>query len=118
MVLFLSFGGVKVYAASVEAVYGSTPTINGIMAPGEWIDASTVTFSGPSGACTVYVKQNGTHLNIAIHVPDNTVDQFDWFEVCLDSNHDHGSRPQTDDYDLLMTRGFVSHMHACMSRTK
>jgi hypothetical protein len=42
-VLFLSFGGVRVYAASVEAVHGSTPTIDGVIAGGEWIDASTVT---------------------------------------------------------------------------
>jgi len=110
MVLFFSFGGVHVYAGSVEAVHGSTPIIDGVMAAGEWVDASTVTFSGPSGTCTVYVKQDGIHLNIAVHVPDNTVDQFDWVEVCLDTNHDHGSRPQTDDYGLLMTRGFVSHL--------
>ena len=79
-----------VYAATVEAVGGSTPTIDGTISAGEWTDASTITLTLPDGTCTVYVKQNFTHLNIAFHVPDDTYDTSDLCSVFFDTAHDLG----------------------------
>jgi len=109
-VLGLSFPAVTVHAATVQAVYGTTPTIDGIISAGEWTDASTATFDGPNGLCTVYVKQNGTHLHVGIHIPDTTLNQpvIDEFRIFFDTVHNHGLYPIADDYFLRITRPISS----------
>jgi hypothetical protein len=84
----------------VEAVYGGTPTLDGTISAGEWIDASNITFTGPSGLCTVYVKQNGSHLHIAFNIPDNAVNSLDLAEIAICKNNDHASGPIADDFLL------------------
>jgi len=85
---------------TVVAVYGTTPTIDGTIGTfsGEWDDASTVTFTvTDGGTCTVYVKQDGSHLYVAFDIPDTTIyssDDAGW--VCLDVNHNGGDM-DTDD---------------------
>ncbi|RKZ31546.1 hypothetical protein DRQ36_01550 [bacterium] len=80
--------------------YGTTSTLDGVILPGEWDDASTVTFFGYGGiTITSYFKHNGVDtLYIAQDVPDlNHGDQaLLWF----DTAHNGGATPQTDDYRL------------------
>jgi hypothetical protein len=99
-----SFHLVQVSAASVEAVYGTPPTIDGTLTAGEWTDATTVTFTGPSGLCTVYVKQDGSNLYIGFHILDSTQSSNDLVEVALCKNNDHASGPITDDFLLTHFR--------------
>lgn len=107
MIFAYSFNVVTVHASitpPIEAVYGTTPTIDGTISAGEWDDASTTTFDGPSGTCIVYVKQDGSNLYIGINIPDTTPDSLDRFEVCLDTNDDEGVAPNTDDYLFFIYR--------------
>jgi len=52
----------------IIAIAGSTPTIEGIISPGEWDDANSETFN----ETTVFVKQDGVNLHIAFNATDNT----------------------------------------------
>jgi len=96
----------------IFAVYGTTPTIDGTISDGEWDDASTVTFpvfepetDNVKYTCTVYVKQNGTHLHVAFDIPDTTYEpDDDQSVVLLDVNHLGGTWPQTDDFWLRVWR--------------
>jgi hypothetical protein len=88
----------------VVAVYGKTPIIDGTIFLGEWDDASVVAFSVTDGACTVYVKQNGTHLHIAFSIADTTYHTNDRCLVYLDVDHNGGTAPQTDDLFLRIMR--------------
>jgi len=93
---------------TVVAVYGTTPTVNGIISAGEWDDASTVTFTVTDGAtCTVYVKQDGSHLYVAFDILDATGDNLDLSEVYLDVEHDGGENPRTDDLLFKVRRDGV-----------
>lgn len=106
LTLFLtfSFKVVPVHAALIEAVYGTTPTIDGTVSVPEWADATTTTFTGPSGLCAVFVKHDVSNLYIGVNIEDNTEDSSDYLEVFLDTNHDEAPLPQTDDYYLFIDR--------------
>lgn len=111
MFFVCSLNVVTVHAATVEAVYGATPTIDGTISPGEWADASSFMFTGPNGPCfPAYIKQDGSNLYIGINIPDNTLYPIilDELRVCLDIDHDGGSAPQTDDYYLRIFRPVTS----------
>lgn len=88
----------------ITSAYGSTPTIDGILSTGEWDDASNVAFSVTNGNCTVYVKQNGTHLHVAFDVPDNSSWAGEGSHVILDADYNGGEHPQTDDIFLVVHR--------------
>lgn len=112
----------------VVALYGKPPTIDGVISPGEWSDANTVTYQGTSGSieelylATIFVKQDGKNLYIAFDIPDTTwmwtqiqgegeegeyelvVYEPDFSWVLLDIEHDGGTIPQTDDLALLISR--------------
>jgi len=88
----------------VKAVYGTTPIIDGAISSGEWDDASVVAFSVTDGDCTIYVKQNGTHLHIAFSIADTTYHANDRSLVYLDVDHNGGTTPQTDDLFLRVMR--------------
>jgi len=85
---------------TVVARYGTTPDVNGIIAAGEWTDASTVTFSG----ITVYVKQDGSHLYVAFDIPDTAYYDYDEADVYLDVEHNGGTAPLTDDLQFTIRR--------------
>ena len=55
-------------AYEIAAVVGSTPSIDGVIASGEWDDASNVSFNNT----VVYVKQDGRNLYMAFNVSDAT----------------------------------------------
>lgn len=73
---------------TVVARYGTTPTIDGTISDGEWDDASTVTFTVTGGTCTVYVKQDGSFLYVALNIPDTTYYTDDISHVFIDVEHD------------------------------
>lgn len=50
-----------------------TPTIDGTIAPGEWGDASTMTFTMDGHDCTIYVKNDATNLYIAVVITDDAL---------------------------------------------
>jgi hypothetical protein len=126
LLIFALRFNVKAHSSDeVVAVYGKTPTIDGVISPGEYSDANTVTYQGTSGSIeelylvTVYVKQDGKNLYIAFDIPDTTwmwtqmqgedeyelvVYEPDFSWVLLDLEHDGGTVPQTDDLALLVSR--------------
>ena len=86
--------------------YGSMPTIDGQISPGEWDDADTVLVASlPEGPAVIYYKQSPDSLYIAIELPDGTYNDFDNASIYFDTDHDGGSAPQTDDFGCGSHRG-------------
>ena len=84
--------------------YGTRPTIDGQISPGEWDDADSIlTTALPEGPATIYYKQSPESLYFAINFIDSTYEDFDNATIYFDCDHNGGSAPQTDDY------GFGSH---------
>jgi len=93
------------YRDTIVAVYGSTPTINGLIEVGEWHDASTVIVSVTEDAnCTVYAKQDGTNLYVGFNISDVTYNSSDCCVVIFDVNHDGSTSLQADDIWLRVCR--------------
>lgn len=92
----------------VIAVSGTVPTLDGIINPGEWADASMVNFDG----ITVYVKHYDwggfVQVFVGFHIPDPTFSIFDEAMVSLDGWHDDGSPPNApksdDDLRCIISR--------------
>ena len=80
-------------AYEIAAVAGSTPSIDGVIASGEWDDASSVSFNNT----VVYVKQDGKNLYVAFNVSDSTVENQDVVAIFIDVDNNGGSSPQPDD---------------------
>ena len=80
-------------AYEIAAVAGSTPSIDGVIASGEWDDASSVSFNNT----VVYVKQDGKNLYVAFNVSDSTVENEDVVAIFIDVENNGGSSPQPDD---------------------
>lgn len=95
----------------IIAVARSTPTIDGIISPGEWIDTSNVTFNGT----TVLLKQDGVNLYIAFNVTDNTQSEYDECGIAFDVYHDGSGTLQTDDIGFSVTRnGTIYELNVTM----
>jgi hypothetical protein len=89
-------------AYQIDAVNGSTPSIDGLIVVGEWDDASKVSFNDT----TVYLKQDGKNLYVAFNVSDNTANLGqDAVAIFIDVENDGGSSPQPDDLLLGVLRG-------------
>lgn len=79
----------------------TTPTIDGVISPGEWISASNVTFN----QTTVYVMQDGTNLYVAFNVSDSTYSGLgDECHIFFDVKNDKSSSLQSDDRYLVVKR--------------
>jgi len=107
----------------VVAVFGTTPNVNGIIAAGEWADASTETFTvTDGGTCTIYVKQDGSHLYVAFDIPDTTYYVLEPLEsdegwVCLDVNHNGGGDIDDLWFEVLRDGTTVEYYWFFISRT-
>ena len=84
----------------IIAVAGSTPTIDGIISPEEWVDTSNVTFN----ETTVFIKQDGISLYIAFNVTDNTYSEEDDCGIAFDVNYDESPTLKTDDILISVMR--------------
>lgn len=101
------FPGVQAPSTTtVVAILGTTPTLDGAISPGEWDDASKITFSVPgfSVLCEVYVKHDGSDLYIAFNIPDTDVENEDCSRVLIDVNHDEAAVFMPDDLLLAIYR--------------
>jgi len=81
-----------------NAVYGSTPNLDGVISPGEWDDAEVINLD--EGA---YVKRNCSHLHIGFiveYAAGPGIPDTDRSVVLFDVNHDNGTSPQVDDLQL------------------
>lgn len=87
--------------SEIVAKYGTTPTIDGIISLGEWVDANITTFN----ETTVYVKQDGVNLYVAFNVSDSVFSAGDECHIYLDVEHDGSSSLQSDDRALVVKRG-------------
>jgi hypothetical protein len=94
----------------VNAVYGSTPTLDGVVDPEEeWGDAEKIVL-----AEGVYVKKNCSHFHVGFMVdysagPPGSSDRA---VVLFDVNHDNGTAPQVDDLQLaIYYDGTLAELH-------
>jgi len=95
----------------IIAIAGSTPTIEGIISPGEWDDANSETFN----ETTVFVKQDGVNLHIAFNATDNTYSEYDEFDITIGVDHDGNATLQTDDIGFSVTRnGIIYELNVTM----
>jgi hypothetical protein len=71
VVIGVSIVGTSAYTGDViESSWASvTPTMDGVIAAGEWDDATTFSFTGPDGPATGYVKNDDGWLYMAVAVP-------------------------------------------------
>lgn len=88
---------------SINAPVGTSPVIDGIISPGEWSDAATITYQAGTSpyiiTVTAYIKHNNTDtLYIAQNMPD--LNSGDRDLVYFDKNHNGGSYPMSDDVML------------------
>ena len=93
-----------------DAPYHSwSPTVDGRIDPGEYAGAGKVVFSGYGGDVEVFFKQDGSNLYVAFELPDR-VNKNPWpnASIFLDTNHDGGGDPQTDDFRFLVWRNYVA----------
>jgi hypothetical protein len=89
-------------AYQMNAVFRPAPNIDGVIAGGEWDDASTVSFNNT----IVYLKQDGRNLYVAFNVSDNTVSiGQDALAIFVDVQNNGGSSPQSDDILFGAIRG-------------
>lgn len=98
-------------ADMVDAPYGITPTVNGIISPGEYAGAGKIVFPGYNGDIEAFVRQNASSLFISIDSPDTTPYPISSgggtgpaFQIILDTNNDKSTSPQTDDYQLILKK--------------
>jgi uncharacterized repeat protein (TIGR01451 family) len=88
---------------AADAPYGTSPNVDGRIAPGEYAGADKVTFPGYGGDVEVFFREDGSYLYVAFdfsapQTPGSAA------QVFLDTNHDRASAPQTDDYRLSIIR--------------
>jgi hypothetical protein len=105
------WGGV---AEAIDVVYSTTsPVVDGIIAPGEYSDANSVSIpiDHPgmlSCDCDVYFKHDGETLFVAFDVRSCNRDMTDEhyasiFEVTVDLENDKVGRPDADDHRFSMS---------------
>ncbi len=83
-------------STTIDVKIGTAPTIDGIISPGEWSDAQTISVAQSStGPWTIYYKHTMTNFYVAYSYSNGFM-----AEVYLDLNNDGGTAPQTDDYRL------------------
>jgi hypothetical protein len=97
-------------ANAADAPYGTAPTIDGRIGPGEYAGAHQLNFPTYGGDMEVFIRQNAITLYIAFDSPDATPFPYNTgqsigpaFHVFLDTKHDGSTLPNTDDY-LLTAR--------------
>ena len=73
---------------TIDAVYGTTPTIDGVLSEGEWDDANNVIFTKRVADVTIYFKQDGENLYIGFDIPDTTEFDADDSGVNIDIEND------------------------------
>ena len=103
MCLSIAITGALGNSNEIVASYGLTPTIDGVISPGEWVTASNVTFN----QTTVYVMQDGVNLYVAFKVSDSVYSVGDECHILFDVENDKSSSLQTDDIRLLVKRNGV-----------
>jgi len=86
----------------IDVTCGSTPTVDGIISPGEWTCADCVTFATEGGTCTVYFKHDGTTLYVAFDIPNKV--EGSAVQIFLDTDYDRATLPQTDDWRFTISR--------------
>jgi len=96
-------------AVVLSAWAPTPPTINGVLAPGEWAAADTETFTviGSNGRpfnCKIYVMNDATNLYLALEIPDTDDEDDDSLGFIFDNNH-NGIGPEVGD-DGLSNIGF------------
>ena len=82
-------------ADSVDAVYGSTPSVDGVLSAGEWDGAASVEIVAAGRTGTVLVMQDASDLFVAFEY-----NATNWCEVFFDKDHDGTAAPGTDDLCL------------------
>ncbi|MFQ5603635.1 MAG: T9SS type A sorting domain-containing protein [bacterium] len=81
-----------------DAPFAVQPTINGAIAAGEYTDADSAQVIQNKDTTRVYYKVDGTYLYVAFNMTDLSASSS--ARIYLDTAHDGGSTPQTDDYRL------------------
>ena len=99
-------------AGVADAPYGSAPTVDGEIAPGEYAGAYRFAFPSYGGEVEAFLRQGEGALFIALDSPDITPyplyapeGQGPAFQVMLDVDRDGGTAPQTDDMRLTVDKG-------------
>ena len=84
-----------------------TPTIDGVLSPGEWDGAGQISvFTGASAGSTFFVMNDADNLYLALEVVDSTLTSGDIMEVRFDNAH-NGVATDGDDNILARQTGLV-----------
>ncbi|MCJ2540249.1 MAG: PKD domain-containing protein, partial [Candidatus Thermoplasmatota archaeon] len=87
--------GMTSTADSIDVTSGTTPTLDSTISPNEWADAGHVNISVAGTNGSVYFKHDGVNVYLAFVYSSGQM-----AEVYLDTDHDAGTSPGTDDVCL------------------
>lgn len=73
--------------AIIPSAFG-TPTIDGVMSPGEWSAAPPISVFGNLVGSQLYVMDDNVNLYLGLFVPDGTLTSGDQFWARIDSQND------------------------------
>jgi hypothetical protein len=104
-ILLLTTASVMHSGDSLNAPYGVRPVIDGLLTPGEWLDADTVwTVNLPDGPAIIYAKEYPDTVYIAVNIPDISNHPQDKTTILVDSLNNAGTLPDVDDFTCEVRR--------------
>jgi len=92
------------HTPTIDIRSGTTPSIDGIISPGEWDDANSIMFFNDQGEINMYFKHNDTTLYFMSHIVDSTYYWGDDIVIDIDTEHNGELHPQPDDYQFYIRR--------------
>ncbi|UCE37216.1 MAG: right-handed parallel beta-helix repeat-containing protein [Thermoplasmata archaeon] len=92
------------YIPTIDVRFGATPTIDGVISPGEWDDANSIRFYNAQGEINVYLKHDDDTLYFMSHIIDSTYYWGDDIVIGIDTEHNGELHPQPDDYQFYIRR--------------
>ncbi len=97
-------------ANAANAPYSPTPQLAGRIAPGDYAGTHQFAFPTGGGVLEVFIRQDAITLYLAFDSPDVAPFAISpggpgpAFQVFLDTQHNNGTLPQTDDYRLTLKK--------------
>jgi parallel beta-helix repeat protein len=88
----------------IDVKSGTTPSIDGVISPGEWDDADSFMFFNDQGEIRIYFKHDDSSLYFMSDIVDSTYYWGDDIVIGIDTEHNGGTSPQSDDYQFYIMR--------------
>jgi hypothetical protein len=106
-----SLSNVKAHSGDIiDARFGTTPTVDGILSDGEWDDANFISYRKRINTVSIYFKENGENFYVGFDIPDSTKFDFDDSGINIDLN-DNGDVDPEDCFIEISREGNMRERH-------